>query len=76
MSKKLENLGFRLKSNNMGTIVWVKELMESAEYLVFENSFQFYTYKAKVAGREVPLVMSYEIHKIIDEYIKKELYWK
>lgn len=72
----VEQYGFILQANNMGTITYYRQLFDYTELLSFDNRLQTYTYKKRYSNVDSVAVVSYRLHKIISEYIEKELYWK
>ena len=77
-SEKLKQLGFVQVLNNMGTIVWQHVLSEQfTEVIEFNSHFNQYATYVK-SGKNITklMLLNYDLHKIIDEYIAKELYWK
>ena len=77
-SKQLQQLGFVQIMNNMGTIIWHRVLSEQfTEVLEFNSHFtQYATYVRSGKTISKLMMVNYELHKIIDEYLSKELYWK
>lgn len=77
-SDKLKQMGFVQVLNNMGTIIWHRVLSEQfTEVLEFNSHFTQYATYVKSGKLVTKLMMvNYELHKIIDEYLTKELWWK
>jgi DNA-binding transcriptional regulator YhcF (GntR family) len=72
----LKDMGFVEKVNNMGTIIYERNHMTFVETLVFHSYTQHYEYYGKREGKMGVLSISDSFHKVIDDIIKKELYWK
>jgi hypothetical protein len=75
-SSSLEDWGFILRSNNMGTVIWEKKMLDHSQILLFESRNQNYTFKHKYSSTEKPMIVSYKLHKAISDYVEKELYWR
>lgn len=72
----LEEYGFILQANNMGTMTYYRQLFDYTELLSFNNRSQTYTYKKRYNNVDSIAIVSYRLHKIITEHIERELYWK
>lgn len=68
--------GFVEVVNNMGTIIYERKHMTYTEVLSFHAYAKYYQYYGKRNGRKSVLSIGDEFHKIIDDIIRKELYWK
>ena len=77
-SEKLVLLGFKNIVNNMGTIIWERRTTEQYVDVLEFSSHGILNYTAFVRSGQFAikrLLVSKELHDVIDEYIRKELWW-
>jgi hypothetical protein len=77
MGKKLlEDWGFQLISDNMGSQVWEKRLLDGSEVLRFESSLDSYMYYIIRHGEKIPILVSKRFHEVLKKYMEVGLWWK
>jgi hypothetical protein len=78
-SEQLKAWGYVQEVNNMGTIIWVrssadKYIRETLHFSSHGNSN--YVAFVYIGTTKRPMEISFDFHKLLDDYMKKELYWK
>jgi hypothetical protein len=78
-SEQLKEWGYVQEVNNMGTIIWVRssadKYIRETLHFSFHNN-PYYLAFVYIGTTKRPMEISVDFHNLLDEYIKKELYWK
>lgn len=75
-SNTLKDMGFVEVMNNMGTIVYERKHITYKETLIFYCHLEYYDYYTVRNGVKKPISVSKQFHKLINDFIFKELFWK
>lgn len=72
----IKDMGFVEVLNNMGTIVFERKHRTYKEVLIFYSHAEYYDYYSVRGDVKKPISVSKKFHKLINDYIFRELFWK